>query len=109
MFAPLRQSRTPPIFPLSLTLCGYGASQGQIPRLTEVLSHLVPMVSVLPLTLDTVNTTAFVPESKDEDLHSGWLQQPKGSLCVLSEVALDEGTVSEKGTSSLALSVIPVS
>lgn len=66
-----------------------------------MLSHLLPMVSVLPVTLDAVNTTAFVPESKDEDLHSGWLQQPKGSLCVLSEVALDEGTVSEKGASSL--------
>ncbi|TEB36041.1 hypothetical protein FA13DRAFT_1762243 [Coprinellus micaceus] len=97
------QSRTPPILPLSLTLSGYGASKGQRPRLIEVLSHLVPMVSVLPITLDTVNTTAFVPESKDEDLHSGWLQQPKGSLCVLSEVALDEGTVSEKGVYNLRM------
>ncbi|KAJ3539106.1 hypothetical protein NMY22_g4880 [Coprinellus aureogranulatus] len=95
------QSRSPPILPLSLTLSGYGSSKAEAPRLTQLLSHLVPMLSVLPLTLDAVNTTAFVPESKDEDLHSGWLQQPKGSLCVLSEVALDEGTVSEKGIYNL--------
>ncbi|KAF5324555.1 hypothetical protein D9611_004471 [Ephemerocybe angulata] len=95
------QSRAPPILPLSLNLTGFGPSTASNPKLTHVLSQLVPMLAVLPLSLNVVNSTTFVPESKDEDLHSGWLQLPKGSLCIVSEVSMDEGTVSQKGVYNL--------
>lgn len=94
-----RQSRTPPILPLSLDLAGFGSSESGNPRLPYVLSHLVPMLAVVPLSLNVVNSTPFVPESKEEDLHSGWLQLPKGSTCVVSELSLEEGTISSKGAS----------
>lgn len=58
----------------------------------------------MPLSLQNLNSTAFVPESKDEDLHSGWLQLPKGSVCVVSELELEEGTIAEKGASLLLCS-----
>ncbi|KAJ2916057.1 hypothetical protein MD484_g4390, partial [Candolleomyces efflorescens] len=93
------QSRIPPILPLSLALTGYGPALSQTPKLVLVLSELVPMLTVLPLSLGVLNSTPFIPESKDEDLHSGWLQLPKGSLCVVSEIALEEGQILEKGAS----------
>ncbi|EAU88420.2 hypothetical protein CC1G_05186 [Coprinopsis cinerea okayama7 len=71
------------------------------PKLVDVLSHLVPLCTVLPLSLDAINSTSFFPESKDEDLHSGRLQLPKGSLCMVSELPLNEGTVSERGLLNL--------
>ncbi|RXW24142.1 hypothetical protein EST38_g1703 [Candolleomyces aberdarensis] len=95
------QSRVPPILPLSLALTGYGPSLSRTPKLVLVLSELVPMLSVLPLSLEVLNSTPFIPESKEEDLHSGWLQLPKGSLCVVSEISLEEGHISEKGVLNL--------
>jgi hypothetical protein len=49
------------------------------------------------VTLDTLNNTSFVPASCDEDLHAGALQLPQGTLVLLSEGGLVEGTVSSKG------------
>lgn len=88
------QSRSPPLLPLSLTLTAFGHSSEP---LVEVLSEVVPLCTFLPLSLDTVNKSTFFPESKEEDLHSGWLQLPKGSLCVVSEIPLNEGTITERG------------
>jgi hypothetical protein len=56
------------------------------------------MLSMLPLSLAILNTTAFAPESKDENLFSGWLQLPKGSVCVITEDMVTEGVVSERGS-----------
>ncbi|KAG2020570.1 hypothetical protein CC2G_005893 [Coprinopsis cinerea AmutBmut pab1-1] len=95
------QSRSPPLLPLSLTLSGYSHASNPTPKLVDVLSHLVPLCTVLPLSLDAINSTSFFPESKDEDLHSGRLQLPKGSLCMVSELPLNEGTVSERGLLNL--------
>lgn len=68
-----------------------------VPSLVHVLSHIVPTLSMLPLSLSVLNTNTFAPESKDETLTSGWLQLPKGSVCVISEAGVTEGAVSEKG------------
>ncbi|KAH6918815.1 putative alanine racemase-domain-containing protein [Coprinopsis sp. MPI-PUGE-AT-0042] len=91
-------SRSPPLLPLSLTLSGFNL---EVQALADVVSQLVPLCTTLPLSLHHVNDTSFYPESKEEDLHSGWLQLPKGSLCIISELALTEGTISERGLLNL--------
>lgn len=99
-----RQSRTPPIYPPSLTLSRYPPSSSQTaqsPTLIAVLSTLFPTVSTLPLSLDVLNKTPFCPESHDEDLHGGWLQLPQGSVCVLTEGGVREGAINEKGLLNL--------
>lgn len=62
-----------------------------------MLSLIFPLVSVLPLSLETINTTSFAPELKQEDLHGGWLQLPQGSICVITESKLTEGGINERG------------
>ncbi|KAF9037006.1 hypothetical protein BDZ89DRAFT_1061703 [Hymenopellis radicata] len=71
------------------------------PSLSRVLSLLFPFVTTIPLSLPTLNTTPFCPESKNEELHSGWLQLPKGSLCIVTESGVKEGTVTENGLLNL--------
>lgn len=95
-----RRSRHPPVLPLSLTIAGFPAPPENLdtkPALYHVLSQIFPLVSILPLTLDTLNNTPFCPESKDEDLHSGHLQLPKGTVLVLAEGAITEGGIFNKG------------
>jgi len=94
----------PAIFPPSLTLSRFPsppAGSSALPTLHSLLAHLFPSVSLLPLSLDTINQTAFVPESREEDLHSGWLQLPGGSICLVTESGVTEGGVNEKGISIL--------
>jgi len=73
------------------------------PVLTSVLENLFPTVLTIPLSLKTLNDTSFAPESKDEDLHSGWLQIPQGSLCVVTETDIEEGQVNQKGDARFLL------
>jgi hypothetical protein len=42
-----------------------------------------------------------LPESKNEDLHSGWLQVPQGTLYILTESGITEGSVLGKGLLNL--------
>lgn len=51
----------------------------------------------MPLSLDILDKVSFCPESKDEDLHSGQLQLPKGSILLLNEGAVTEGGIFNKG------------
>ncbi|KAF9459336.1 mini-chromosome maintenance replisome factor-domain-containing protein [Collybia nuda] len=101
------QSRSPSILPLSLTLSYFplpslsSHSMVNTPSLLFVLSHLLPTLSVLPLSLHTLNTTSFSPESKKENLHSGWLQLPSGSICVVTEGGVTEGGILERGLANL--------
>ncbi|KAG6861875.1 hypothetical protein C0995_010581 [Termitomyces sp. Mi166 len=87
------QSRTPPILPLTLTVSRFPSPKGPntTPALAHTLSQILALLTTLPLSLETINNTAFVPESKDEDLHSGWLQLPKGSVCLVTEGGVTEG------------------
>jgi hypothetical protein len=57
----------------------------------------LPISLLLPLSLDVLNKGSFVPESKDEDLHSGYLQIPSGSMMLVTESGVKEGILSEKG------------
>ncbi|KAG7452905.1 uncharacterized protein BT62DRAFT_925445 [Guyanagaster necrorhizus] len=98
------QSRTPPIFPPCLGLSRFPSPTDPTlwtPAISDILSQLFLSVSSIPLSLSTVNATPFIPESKDEDLHSGWLQLPKGSICVVTEAGIQEGNIVERGLLNL--------
>ncbi|KAF5365678.1 hypothetical protein D9758_003140 [Tetrapyrgos nigripes] len=98
------QSRAPPILPPTLTLSRFPSSTGPSsppPTLHAVLAYLFPSVSLLPLSLETINQTPFMPESREEDLHSGWLQLPRGNICLVTESGVTEGGVNEKGVLNL--------
>ncbi|PBK96464.1 hypothetical protein ARMGADRAFT_1052439 [Armillaria gallica] len=98
------QSRTPPIFPPSLGLSKFPSPTTPTlltPAISHILSLLFLSVSTVPLSLSTINATPFIPESKDEDLHSGWLQLPKGGICVVTEAGIQEGNVVERGLLNL--------
>lgn len=110
----LSQSRNPPLLPPSVTLAHFPSppvpsltleSQDQVPilpspALSHVLSHLLPLARTLPLSLASLNKTPFSPESKDEDLHSGALQLPQGSVLLVTEGGVQEGKLVERGESS---------
>ncbi|KAJ6618233.1 putative alanine racemase-domain-containing protein [Mycena sp. CBHHK59/15] len=98
------QSRTPAILPPSLTLSRFPPPNSEsfsTPSLCTVLSHLLPIVVTLPLSLEVLNNTPFSPESKNEDLHSGTLQLPRGSICVVTEGGITEGGVFDRGILNL--------
>ncbi|KXN90462.1 Mini-chromosome maintenance complex-binding protein [Leucoagaricus sp. SymC.cos] len=97
------QSRTPPIYPPSLTLSSFPPSttSSTTPTLHHVLTQILPLFVALPLTLDTLNKTSFYPESKNEDLHSGWLQVPQGIVYLLNELGITEGKVLDRGIQNL--------
>jgi hypothetical protein len=65
-----------------------------------VLSDLLPQYLTIPLSLDILNRESFSPESKDEDLHSGYLQVPHETTLLLTENNVREGKLVEKGMSS---------
>jgi len=44
-----------------------------------------------------MNNRSFAPESKNEDLHSGMLQLPAGTVVLVTESGIQEGKVLEKG------------
>ena len=71
-----------------------------------MLKLLLPLADTLPLSLDTLNTKRFVPESQEEDLHAGLLQLPQGTVMLITEGDVREGQLLERGTfvSSLTLS-----
>ncbi|KZT26349.1 hypothetical protein NEOLEDRAFT_1113066 [Neolentinus lepideus HHB14362 ss-1] len=91
------------LLPPSLTLSKLPPppSPSTIPSLCTVLSLLLPQVITLPATLDKLNNEHFVPESKEEDLHSGYLQVPAGTTVVISELGLQEGNLLEKGVANV--------
>ncbi|KAJ7929359.1 putative alanine racemase-domain-containing protein [Mycena leptocephala] len=97
------QSRTPPVLPPSLAITRFPAptAQSSMPSLYTVLSHLLPIVVTLPLSLEVLNTSPFSPESKNEDLHSGRLQLPRGTTCVVTEGGITEGGVFDRGVMNL--------
>lgn len=101
------QSRTPPILPPSLTLSSFPSppppSSSSTPTLHHILALTLPLFTTLPLTLDTLNTTSFFPQDKtgNSDLHSGWLQVPKGMVYLLTEMGITEGQVLPAGVNNL--------
>ena len=95
-----RQSRNPPILPPSLALTCFpspSSSPPPPPALSHVMSLLLPLSVTLPLSLPLLNTSTFTPESKNEDLHAGYLQLPAGCTVLVTESGVAEGKLIEKG------------
>ncbi|KAI0320188.1 mini-chromosome maintenance replisome factor-domain-containing protein [Amylostereum chailletii] len=93
------QSRIRSLHPPSLTISHFPSPSdpSAIPTLVHVLSLLFPLVTPLPLSLELLNQVPFVPESKQEDLHSGLLQIPHASTVVVTESGVKEGKLVERG------------
>lgn len=101
-----RQSSSPSIYPPSLTLSSFPSptpSSSATPTLQHVLTLILPLLTTLPLTLDILNHTSFYPQHKqeDQDLHSGWLQVPRGSLYLVTEAGITEGPVGPVGLDNI--------
>lgn len=94
-----RHTRAIPLLPPSLTISCFPqpSSPELIPTLSHVLAELLPQHLLIPLSLDLLNKTPFLPESKEEDLHSGYLQLPPGTTILLTESAIREGKLLERG------------
>ncbi|KAF9646854.1 hypothetical protein BDM02DRAFT_3099124 [Thelephora ganbajun] len=97
------QSRNPSIMPPSLQLTRFPSPKNGIfvPAICSVLSKLLPLFSVVKLSLEALNNDRFIPESNGEDLSSGYLQVPAGSVILIAENGIQEGNVVEKGMRSL--------
>ncbi|CDO77853.1 hypothetical protein BN946_scf185032.g5 [Trametes cinnabarina] len=101
------QSRHPPLLPPSLVISRFpppppvpstiSSTAVLTPTLSAILQLLLPLTHTLPLSLDTLNKSQFVPESKDEDLHAGILQLPKGTVLLVTEGGVREGQLLERG------------
>ncbi|KAI0371789.1 hypothetical protein BV20DRAFT_965065 [Pilatotrama ljubarskyi] len=101
------QSRHPPLHPPSLTISRFPpplpvpstspSAPLPTPTLSAVLKLLLPLMHTLPLSLDTLNKSQFVPESRDEDLHAGVLQLPQGTVLLVTEGGVREGQLLERG------------
>ena len=112
-----RQSRNPPLLQPSITLSQFpsppipSVTQQEStatspptynPTLSHILSEILPLTGTLPLSLPYLNKVSFSPESKDEDLHAGVLQLPKGTVLLVTEGGISEGKLQERGTPILA-------
>jgi hypothetical protein len=98
-----RQSRSPPILPLSLDLSSFPDTEdgrNSEPAILPILRRILPAVTTIPITLQGLNGKPFNPTSSGEDLHSGCLQQPNNSLIVATEIGMTEGRVTEQGEST---------
>ncbi|KAG8758232.1 hypothetical protein FRC14_000479 [Serendipita sp. 396] len=98
------QSRTPPMLPLSMTLAAFVDpvdKEAEEPTIVPILRQLLSAVSFMPLSLERLNKTFFLPTSVDEDVHAGFLQQSIGSCVIVSESGIKEGKVTEKGLRNL--------
>ncbi len=94
-----RQSRNPPVLPLSITISQFKNDTQDMatPTLTYVLREILTLSAYLPLSLNRLNTHKFIPESVNEDLHAGFLQLPKGTVLILSDHEVEDGHLSDKG------------
>lgn len=92
-------TRSAAFLPPSLTLSRFPPPPhpNTLPTLSYALSELLRTYTPVPLSLELLNTKSFTPESREEDLHSGYLQLPAGTTILLTESALREGKVTEKG------------
>ncbi|PPQ66893.1 hypothetical protein CVT26_009833 [Gymnopilus dilepis] len=98
------RSRHPPILPLSMTLSGFPSPPDALsatPTLYHVLAGIFPLVALLPLSIETLNNASFYPESKEENLHSGYLQHPKGTVLLLTEGQVMEGQIFDQGVKNI--------
>lgn len=87
--------------PLSLSITSFPTKNTKdqpLPTIFHILRALLPAVSHLPLSLELLNDENLHPVSVQEDLHAGQLQYPSGTLMVITESGINEGTIRERGT-----------
>ena len=65
------------------------------PTIKHVLQLLLPALVYLPLSISFLNESRFQPKSVDEDLLSGNLQLPAGTVVLISDGAVSEGDLRE--------------
>lgn len=58
----------------------------------------MPSVIHVPLSIPFLNESRMMPISKEEDLHSGVLQLPAGTMVVVSDAHISQGTVTQRKT-----------
>jgi len=106
-----RQSRHPPIHPPAITLSHFPSphSSPSIPTISHALALIFPLLTTIPVSLHTLNETYFFPRSDDEDLHSGWLQLPRATLCVIVEAGISEGEINGKGATRIQTTTVTCS
>lgn len=105
-----RESRIPPLLPLSLTVSGFplhlSVPKSSLdaepkstpgPTLSHALNIILSSTTTLPMSLSLLNGKSFFPISKEEDLYAGRLQLPTGTTVVITDNAMTEGRVSETG------------
>lgn len=86
------------IGPMSLNISNFAEGDKSATHLVaSLLSRLVPHQVVLPLTIDFLNKATFMPKSIDENLHSGALQLVDGTLLIVDETGMSEGTLNDQG------------
>ncbi|KAG0373618.1 hypothetical protein BGX24_011465 [Mortierella sp. AD032] len=68
--------------------------------LEKVLKSVLPKVHAIPMTLENLNKNFFYPRG-EEQLRSGMLQVTRGTLLLLDESAMEEGTLVDQGIKNL--------
>ncbi|KAL1916747.1 uncharacterized protein VTP21DRAFT_5451 [Calcarisporiella thermophila] len=70
--------------------------------LTTSLQDITERCLGIPLRLETLNNMPFYPRSENEMLSSGVLQLANGTLLVIDETVLQEGTLNDTGVKNVA-------
>ncbi|KAI9268338.1 mini-chromosome maintenance replisome factor-domain-containing protein [Phascolomyces articulosus] len=63
----------------------------------ELLGNLVHHCVGIPLSIELLNHTRFMPKSENENLEAGLLQLTDGTMVILDETAMTEGTLGDLG------------
>ncbi|KAG2216977.1 hypothetical protein INT45_011883 [Circinella minor] len=63
----------------------------------ELIEKLVYHCVGIPLSIDLLNNTRFMPKSENENLQAGLLQLTDGTTVILDETGITEGTLADLG------------
>lgn len=63
----------------------------------SLLEDLVQHLVMVPLTIDVLNKKSFSPKSVNESLQAGLLQLVEGTLLIIDETVLTEGSLGDTG------------
>ncbi|KAF9548396.1 hypothetical protein EC957_006612 [Mortierella hygrophila] len=84
----------------SLNLKDSTANSPVAKSLEKVVKSVLPKVHAIPMTLTNLNKNYFYPRG-EEHLCSGMLQVTRGTLLLLDETAMEEGTLVDQGIKNL--------
>lgn len=90
----------------SLNLKDTTANSPVAKSLEKVVKSVLPKVHAIPMTLANLNKNYFYPRG-EEQLCSGMLQVTRGTLLLLDETAMEEGTLVDQGNALLYTLVAP--